>query len=348
MSKSNIPRDADSPSKQAIRTLLAPFWNRTEHRPRALWRIVGAFVLVAVGSQILPSILFTNIEVPPSVLGVIQNTFAVVTVVLVTVIWARYVDHRQLTEYGFEFGSAWIRDAGIGALIAFAAWGVALAVHLTTGWAHISAVLSPSDATNALPFALAMMAFVVQFLFVGIWEELLFRGLVLKNAAEGFHLPWISERGAVLTGLGVSSLLFGVVHVDQATSLPALGFWVLMGLVLGSAYIMTDSLAIPIGLHFATNLAFNNVYGLSNVRPESAKLAATLLRPEFTGPTRYVGVSGLVNIGVAVLIAALATGYVAIRYDSVRVRVSPVYNSKATQGRDDRSSSRQPHDEDTT
>jgi len=325
MSKSNIPRDADDPSKQAIGTLLAPFWNRTEHRPRALWRIFGAFVLVAIGSQVLPSVLFSNSNLPPALLGLVQNIFTIVTVLLVVIIWARYVDHRQFTEYGLGVGPEWVRDAGVGVIIAFIAWGLALAVHLTTGWAHILAVLSSGTAENALPFTLALTAFVVQFLLVGIWEELLFRGLVLTNAAEGFHTQWVSERGAVLAGLVVSSLLFGVVHVDQATSLPALGFWVLMGMVLGSAYIITDSLAIPIGLHFATNLAFNNVYGLSNVRPETAEVAATLLRPEFTGPTRFVGVSGLVNVGVVVLIAGLSIGYVAVRYGSSRVRVSPVY-----------------------
>ncbi|WP_238987662.1 CPBP family intramembrane glutamic endopeptidase [Halobellus captivus] len=241
------------------------------------------------------------------------------------VIWARYVDRRRLTEYGLHVGPEWVRDAGAGVVIAFVAWGLALAVHLTVGWTHISAVLSPGNAANALPFAVALIAFVAQFLLVGIWEELLFRGLVLKNAAEGFHTQWFSERGAVLAGLVASSLLFGVVHVDQATSLPALGFWVLMGLVLGSVYVITDSLAIPIGIHFATNLAFNNVYGLSNVRPETAEVAAALLRPEFTGPTRFVGVSGLVNVGVVVLIAVLSIGYVAVQYDSIRVRVSPVY-----------------------
>ncbi|MDZ5811633.1 CPBP family intramembrane glutamic endopeptidase [Halorubrum sp. AD140] len=244
---------------------------------------------------------------------------------LVIGIWARYVDHRRLTEYGLQVGPEWIRDAGAGVVIAFVAWGLALVVHLTVGWAHISAVLSPGNAANALPFAVALTAFVAQFLLVGIWEELLFRGLVLKNAAEGFHLRWLSERSAVLAGLVVSSLLFGVVHVDQATSLPALGFWVLIGLVLGSVYILTDSLAIPIGIHFATNLAFNNVYGLSNVRPETAEVTAALLRPEFTGPTRFIEVSGLVNVGVVVLIAVLSIGYVPVQYNSIRVRVSPVY-----------------------
>ncbi len=338
MSKSNMPRDADDPSEQATgstgetdhqrqlkRILLAPFWNRTERRPRALWRILGAFVLVAIGSQVLPSVLFGNSDLPPSVLGLAQNVFIVGTVVFVIVVWAQYVDHRRVTEYGLEVGPEWLRDASVGVVIAFVAWGLALAVHLTRGWAYTAAVLSPGNAANALPFALALLAFVVQFLLVGIWEELLFRGLVLKNAAEGFHSQWVSERGAVLAGLGASSLLFGAVHADQATSLPALGFWVLMGLVLGSTYIVTDSLALPIGLHFATNLAFNNVYGLSNVRPETAEIAATLLRPEFTGPTRFVGVSGLVNVGVVVLIAALSIGYVTIQYGPIRVRVASVY-----------------------
>jgi membrane protease YdiL (CAAX protease family) len=187
-------------------------------------------------------------------------------------------------------------------------------------------VLSPGTTENALPFALALFAFIVQFLLVGIWEELLFRGLILKNAAEGFHTRWLSDRGAVVAGLGASSLLFGIVHVGQATSLAALGFWVLMGIVLGSAYIVTDSLALPIGIHFATNLAFNNIYGLSNVRPETAEIAATLFRPEFTGPMRFVGVSGVVNVGVVVLMAALSLGYVTVQYSAVEVRVSSTYS----------------------
>ncbi|WP_049985220.1 CPBP family intramembrane glutamic endopeptidase [Halobellus rufus] len=315
----------DEPSKHTIRLLLVPFWNHTERRPRALWRILGAFVLVAIGSQVIPSVLFNDIELPPSILGVAQNGFTVAIVLLVVVIWARHVDHRQLSEYGLEIGDEWIRAAGVGIIIAFVAWGLALVVHLSTGWAHISALLSPSNAENALPLTLAMLAFTIQFLFVGIWEELLFRGLILKNAAEGFQSRWFSERRSVLAGLVVSSVLFGVVHVGQANSLLALGFWVLMGLVLGSTYVVTDSLAIPIGLHFATNLAFNNVYGLSNVRPETANIAATLLRPDFTGPARFVGVSGFVNVGIVLIIATLAIGYVTIRYGSVKVRISPSY-----------------------
>ena len=200
-------------------------------------------------------------------------------------------------------------------------------MHLSAGWAHISAVISPGIADHSLPFPLAVTAFFVQFLFVGIWEEILFRGLLLRNAAEGLETRWLSGRTAVLGGLAASSLLFGVVHADQATSLAALGFWVLMGMVLGSAYVVTDSLALPIGLHFATDFAFNNVYGLSNVRPATAEVVATVLRPEFTGPERFVEISGLINIGAVVMITVLAAGYVAAQYGRIMLRTTSVYTT---------------------
>jgi len=307
--------------------LFVPFWNRTESRPRAFWRVVGAFALVAIGSQLLPLVILGGVDFPPSVLGLGQNTIALVTALLVAVVWARYVDRRRFADYGFEFTPEWARDAGVGVAVALIAWGLALAVHLSAGWAHISAVISPGVARHSLPFPLAVTAFFVQFLFVGIWEELLFRGLLLRNAAEGLETRWLSGWTAVLGGLVASSLLFGVVHADQATSLAALGFWVLMGMVLGSAYVVTDSLALPIGLHFATDFAFNNVYGLSNVRPATAEVVATVLRPEFTGPERFVEVSGLINIGAVVTITVLAAGYVAAQYGRITLRTTSVYTT---------------------
>jgi hypothetical protein len=94
-----------------------------------------------------------------------------------------------------------------------------------------------------------------------------------------------------------------------------------MGLMLGGAYVASGSLALPIGIHFATDIAFNNIYGLSNVRPEAAEVVATVVRPEFTGPESIVGVSGLVNTATAVFILTLTLGYVLLRYGSVSSRL---------------------------
>jgi len=50
-----------------------------------------------------------------------------------------------------------------------------------------------------------------------------------------------------------TSSLFGLLHYDQAASALALGFWVLAGLVLGLAYLLTDGLAIPVADRFGRN-----------------------------------------------------------------------------------------------
>jgi membrane protease YdiL (CAAX protease family) len=313
--------DRRKDSRGIAQKLLVPFWNRTEKRPRALWRILGAFFLVLVGSQVISGLFLKGVEFPPSVLNLGVNLINVVLTVLVAVVWARHIDRRPLVDYGLKLDSNWANDAVAGVLIALFAWGIALTVSLASGWAEISEVLSSGKIAGVLSFEPALAVFSVGFLFVGIWEEILFRGIVLKNAVEGFDGRWLSERSAVLLGLVFSSVLFGVVHAGQATSAVALAFWVLMGLMLGGAYVMSGSLALPIGIHFATDLAFNNIYGLSNVRPEAAEVVATVIRPEFTGPESIVGVSGLVNTATAVLILILTFGYVLLRYGSVSSRL---------------------------
>lgn len=309
-------------SRRLATTLALPFWNRRERRLRALWRVLGAFLLALVGSQLLPSTALRGADLPPSLFGLAANVLSTAVVLAVAVLWARSVDRRPVSAYGLDLSPAWGRDFLWGVLVALVGWGLALSVDLAAGWAHVSAVVSPGSTADSLPFALAFAAFAGQFLLVGLWEELLFRGIVLRNAAEGFESRWLSPRSAVFAGLVCSSLLFAVVHAGQASSTLALGFWALMGLLLGGAYVLTDSLALPIGLHFATNLAVNNVFGLSSVRPAASELA-TLIRPEFTGPTYLVGISGVVNTGAALAIVALTVGYVAVRYGSLTPRLSP-------------------------
>ncbi|TKX52200.1 CPBP family intramembrane metalloprotease, partial [Halorubrum sp. SS7] len=93
-------------------------------------------------------------------------------------------------------------------------------------------------------------------------------------AVEGLRGRWISDRGAVIAGVVASSLIFTVFHLPGSIS--AFGFRMILGLLLGAAYVWTNSLALPIGLHFMTNFALNNIYGLSNVAEGGARAAMLL------------------------------------------------------------------------
>ncbi len=85
------------------------------------------------------------------------------------------------------------------------------------------------------PLALLLSGLTVAVL-APVFEELLFRGTVL---------PWTARRWGWAWGLGATSLLFGMMHL-QVAGLPTL---TMLGLVLGLAFRQGHSLWTPILLH---------------------------------------------------------------------------------------------------
>jgi membrane protease YdiL (CAAX protease family) len=199
---------------------------------------------------------------------------------------------------------------------------VALPVSLFAGWATVSELFLGGTGANTLPFAVAFGVYVIQWVLVAFWEELINRGLILTSAVEGLRNRWLSDRGAVVAGVVASALIFSITHFPN--SLAAFGSRLLLGVILGAAYVWTDSLALPMGLHFLINFATNNIYGLANVR-EAAEVLPMLVQPTFTGPSQFVGVFGVVNSAAVLCVAALTAGYVAFRYGGVESRLTSAY-----------------------
>ena len=302
--------------------VVAVVWNRGENRPRALWRVLGAFIAGFAGVYVVPALALAGTELPLSVAGAATNLIAALAALVTAVGFAKYVDRRPLTDYGLAVGPSWLTDFGAGSVIALTGMAVALPVSLLAGWATVSGVFSGGTGANALPFAVAFGVYAIQFAFVAFWEELINRGLILTSAVEGLRNRWLSDRGAVVAGVVVSALIFSVGHFPS--SVAAFGSRLLIGVILGAAYVWTDSLALPMGLHFLINLSVNNIYGLANVF-DAAEVLPMLIQPTFTGPSQFVGVYGLVNTGAVLCVAALTAGYVAVRYGGVESRLSSVY-----------------------
>ena len=79
--------------------------------------------------------------------------------------------------------------------------------------------------------------------FVGLGEELLFRGLVQRDMMKLLGTKW---------GLLGASLMFMVMHLTWR-SIPELGFTFLVGMLLGYLYYRTGSLTAPIIAHGVSN-----------------------------------------------------------------------------------------------
>lgn len=294
------------------------FWNQNEKRVRAFWRILGAVVVALLVPSLLNSVVVRPLDLPIALTGFMSNGIAALVAIGVAAGWARYIDRRPFREYGFSLSGRWWRTLALGGLVGLLGWGGALATSLALDWASVTAIFSPG--TGDFPFLLSVSLFTLAYVFVGFWEETIFRGIVMRNAIEGLDIASVSDRTALVGGWVLSSVLFGALHFGQATSPLALMFWILAGLILGLAYLLTDELAIPIGLHFAFDFSANNVFGLANVRDVGSEIPM-ILRPAFSGPDIFVGLSGVVNTSWLVVIGALSITVIKWQYGALRAQI---------------------------
>lgn len=295
-------------------------WNRTESRPRTPVRIAIGIALIgvlAVIATIIPVVVlgvFEAIAITTTALGVLVTTAAsAIATVLGVWLAGRYVDRRRFADFGMGLDADWWLDCGFGlALGAILMTGVFLA-ELAAGWITVTAVLSGEGLLLGVLTALAL------FLFVGIYEELLLRGYVLTNLAEGTRGS-LGIGGAIAFGTLVSSGLFGALHASNpnATLVSVLAISI-AGVMLALGYILTGELAIPIGLHITWNLFQGTVYGF----PVSGlDIGASVIGLDQSGPTVATGGSfgpeaGLIGLA-AMLAGCLATlGWVRYRYGGV-------------------------------
>ena len=111
-----------------------------------------------------------------------------------------------------------------------------------------------------------------------IGEEIVFRGVVYRLFEEGFG-----------TGIAVllSGALFGLLHAGNpgATLASSIAIALEAGVLLASAYALTRSLWLPIGLHFGWNFTEGGIFGTS----VSGGTASGLLKVRLVGPDALTG-----------------------------------------------------------
>ena len=112
-----------------------------------------------------------------------------------------------------------------------------------------SCILHPAPAFPAFEVKYLFRDLIYMLCFVGLGEELLFRGLIQTDLMKVFG----GKMGLVL-----ASLLFAVMHLTWR-SLPELGFVFIAALILGAIYWKTKSLVLPIIIHGINNGQRNKI-----------------------------------------------------------------------------------------
>lgn len=294
---------------------------RTAARPRAVWRLLVPVVLViGVGTGVTPVVFDV---LPTRVLGsigvgVLGDVFLALVTLAVLVGAARYLDRRPVADYGFRPSRSWAADFGAGAVLGVVLVAVAFASSYLLGWVTVVEVVSTGDAGS---FAVGFLLLGVGYLCVAFWEESLFRGLFITNCAEGLAARGRSRRTAVLGAWLVSTLAFGLIHgpfayVPGETSIwGMLVVWTLMGGLLGFAYVVSGDLAFPMGLHFTTNYAINNVFFGTEIAGFTTLPA--VVRTDVTTSALRHPYGGLPMVCVVLLGYVLASAWFRYRHDEV-------------------------------
>lgn len=296
-------------------------WHPEERRLRTPLRIAGGAAILGV--------LTVLVTIPPVAFLLLVETTALVasmaTLTLVSIaasavatvagVWiaGRYLDRRRFVDYGLRIDRDWWIDCGFGlALGALLMTGI-FATKLAAGWITVTSV---GAGENLLAWVFAA---VVAFVLVGVYEELLIRGYLLTNLAEGARGTF-GERGAVLFAVLASSIAFGAFHASNpnATLLSTFNISI-AGVMLALGYVLTGELAIPIGLHVTWNLFQGTVYGF----PVSGlELGPGIVAIETTGPRLITGggfgpEAGVVAVVAMVAGSLLTVAWVRYRYGSV-------------------------------
>jgi membrane protease YdiL (CAAX protease family) len=232
---------------------------------RATWRILISFV-VFFGILLIANTVLRPLPWPDVLVNLPSAIPAFVGVLAVLAVSTRLFDTQPLKVYGLEVGRSRVRDLLAGIVIGCLFQGLTTVVMIQLGTGRIVTVWSPLvEETGAV--VVAFGATVVGFLIVALWEELMFRAVLIRNAAEGFVSRGAKRRSATIGAVLLGSLLFGSFHSLSAIEGGSPAFAVLQattaGLYFGFAYVLSGNLALPIGIHLSTNVWVVSVFGQS-------------------------------------------------------------------------------------
>lgn len=169
-------------------------------------------------------------------------------VLLVTWICLR-LRREPLTAVGLSMDRVWWCWAVIGLAVGIASALLAAALVLAGGFTRLE--LDPQRSAQALTAGL------YAFLWVSLFEELLFRGFLFQRLRDGAGI-WPAQAAF--------ALLFALAHwgnpeMQGITRVVATFEIALAAILLGLAYLRTGSLALPVGLHLGWNWAQGSLLG---------------------------------------------------------------------------------------
>jgi membrane protease YdiL (CAAX protease family) len=237
-------------------------YGETDAGVRATWRVLLSMAVFA-GIVVVGETVSDAAELPAVVTEMSLPYLAAVAGAVAVVVG---LSDRSAGDVGFGVDGVWLRDlaAGVGL-------GLVFQVAVTVVWAGTGGLTVTDTTVSGVTTGAASLAVVTGVALFGVlvtalWEEFVFRSLLIRNVAEGLVARSVSRTTALGGAVVVSGLVFGIPHaLGVAAEYTNPMFGALQALISVSyfvvAYAATGSLALPIGIHFASNAWVKLVVG---------------------------------------------------------------------------------------
>lgn len=279
--------------------MINPLVNKDEQRLRAFFRIT------------LFIILFYFLVSVPSLISVVwvEYTVRALLVFGLYYVMIRFVDLRPWYESGLILNKTWIKEFLAGIIIA----GLVMSLIFVTEYYTSSLdIIGFGWQRNGNTFwLLTLLTFLVQMAAVSYYEEIMARGYLLRNLAEGFSVGTLTPVWGAVIAVIFSSIIFGLMHAGNPniTNLALLNIGV-AGVMLALPFIVTGRLAFSIGLHFSWNFCQGGIFGF---RVSGMDFRSSIIQIQQSGPKWWTGdsfgpeggVIGLVGIFLVILFTLL-------------------------------------------
>jgi uncharacterized protein len=273
-----------------------PLWLRFLQFPLTRIILLGGilFFMMAMNNGYLASFKGDPVRSIGITIGMVLLAFAIY------VGYGKLIELREVSELSLPgLGREWV----IGALIGAGLYAACALILFVLGMYRV-------EGLNPWTFLIPGVAMALS---AGVFEELVFRGVLFRSVEELFG-SWIS--------VAVSSFVFGALHLinPEATIVGAVYVGIEAGLLLAAAYLVTRRLWISIGAHMAWNYTENAIF--SGVVSGSINDPG-LIRSSIEGPELLTGGSFGLESSVFALVLCTTAGVIMMILAARRGHIMP-------------------------
>lgn len=225
-------------------------WLRSasDGRLRAGWRIATFLLVFYVIALPLLFGLRSLLEFSKS--SPIVIVIIAVAATIAVYVTRRWIDKKSFVSLGMQWRASSVADLLFGFLLSGIMAGAVFFAMVIFGYINNIEVA----AFGWLAASMVVGSLLIMML-VGYWEELVFRGYILQNMAEGMGL-----KAAIIS----SCLLYGLVHsANPNATVLSTAIIVLFGYLRIYGYLGTGQLWLSIGMHTGWNFFQATVFGFA-------------------------------------------------------------------------------------